>query len=183
MARFPLPKAILWGGLICGTLDITAAFIDVHLGRGMNPMRLLQVVAGALLGPAALEGGVATAALGLAMHFTVAFSATTIFYLLSRRFPALVEWFIPSGQVYGAVVFYVMSRVVIPVTIALKSLYLTSFNHKLPPLRWSQFLITCFASGCPSQRRCDSRAGRRGPHLCRGARSKLARAAHPGATR
>lgn len=127
-----MPKAILWGGLVCGALDLTAAFIGVGINFGKGPVWLLQNAAGALLRPASYDGGLATAALGLVIHFTVAFAATTIFYLLSRRWPLLLRWAVPSGLVYGAVVFIVMYRVVIPLTIELKPLYLTTSNHNWP---------------------------------------------------
>jgi len=52
---------------------------------GFGPLRLLKGVAGGLLGRSAIQGGFATAALGLAMHFTMALTVTTIFYALSRR--------------------------------------------------------------------------------------------------
>ena len=71
-------RAILVGGLICGVLDITSAII-ISIVSGSSPMRMLQGIAGALLGPVTFEKGVATAALGLAMHFCVAFTATAIF--------------------------------------------------------------------------------------------------------
>lgn len=147
--KFEIPRAILWGGLICGVLDITSAFIDAGIQYGMTPLRLLQVVASALLGPASYNGGLATAALGLAMHFTVAFTATTIFYLASRRFPILLKWPVISGPLYGALVFIVMYRVTIPLTIALKSLYLMNVNHTLPKLGLSQFGIHLVCVGLP----------------------------------
>jgi uncharacterized membrane protein YagU involved in acid resistance len=132
MGKIRVPKAILWGGLACGALDLTAAFIDVGINFGKGPVWLLQNAAGALLRPAFYDGGLATATLGLVMHFTVAFAATTIFYLLSRRWPLLLRWAVPSGLVYGAVVFIVMGRGVIPLTIELKPLYLTTSNHNWP---------------------------------------------------
>src|SRR5260221_4097937 len=84
-------RAILWGGVICGVLDISSAII-IAIANGGSPVRMLQGIAGALLGPVTLQGGAATAALGLAMHFRVAFTATAIFYWLSRRFPGIVQW-------------------------------------------------------------------------------------------
>jgi hypothetical protein len=50
--------AILWGGLACGVLDITAALL-VYGYFGAKPLRLLQGIAGGLLGPApaAAESG------------------------------------------------------------------------------------------------------------------------------
>lgn len=150
MANFRIPRAILWAGLIAGTLDITAACIDVGVNYGKNPVWLLQNVASALLGPASYEHGLPTAALGLLMHFTVAFTATTVFYALSRRFPVLLQWAVLSGLVYGVVVFLVMYRVTIPLTIQLKSLYLTvPFNHNWPALRWSQLGVHLVCIGLP----------------------------------
>ncbi len=150
MAKLPVPKAILWAGLIAGTLDITAACIDVGINFDKDPVWLLQNVASSLLGPRSYELGLATAALGLLMHFTVAFSWTTIFYLLSRRFPLLVRHPVVSALVYGILVFLVMYRVVIPLTIQLKSLYLTTaFNHNWPKLRWSQLFVHFICIGLP----------------------------------
>ncbi|MDB6093335.1 MAG: hypothetical protein JWM32_897 [Verrucomicrobia bacterium] len=143
------PKAILWGGCIAGTLDITAACIDSWINFNVPPMRLLQVVAAALLGPASLTGGIFTAILGLVMHFSVAFTFTAIFYQLSRSFPVLLKWALPAGLVYGAVIFIVMYRGTIPLTIALRSLYLDNVNHTYPKLRWQQFIIHLLCVGLP----------------------------------
>ena len=51
--------AILWGGLLCGVLDITAALV-VYGSMGAKPLRLLQGIAGGLLGPRTYGGGIAT---------------------------------------------------------------------------------------------------------------------------
>ena len=127
-------RAILWGGLICGVLDITSAVI-ISLANGGSPVRMLQGITGSLLGPVSFQGGSATAALGLAMHFGVAFTATAVFYWLSRRFPAMVEWAVPSGLLYGIVWLLVMYRGVIPLTAALRPLYLSNIvKRPLPPL-------------------------------------------------
>jgi len=150
MSKAQLPKAILWAGLVCGCMDITAAFIDVGVNFGRSPLWLLQNVASALLGPASYEGGVPTAALGLLIHFSVAFTWTTIFYLLSRRFPGLLRQAVLSGLLYGAFVYFFMFRVVLPLTIQLKSLYLTTpFNHNWPLLRLSQFFVHLGCVGLP----------------------------------
>jgi hypothetical protein len=128
-------RAILWGGVICGVLDITSAII-ISLANGGSPVRMLQGIAGALLGPVTFQGGVATAALGLAMHFGVAFTATAVFYWLSRRFPAMVEWAVPSGLVYGVVWLLVMYRGIIPLTAALRTLYLSNVVKRPVPALW-----------------------------------------------
>ena len=150
MAKLQVPRPILWAGLICGTLDLTAACIDVGFNYDRNPVWLLQNVAGALLGPATFQMGLPAAALGLLLHFTVAFAVTTVFYVLSRRFPLLLSWPVPSGLIFGAGVFLVMYRVVIPLTIELRSLYLTQpFSHSWPKLRWSQLVVHFICVGLP----------------------------------
>jgi hypothetical protein len=68
------------------------------------------------------------------MHFGVAFTATTIFYWLSRRIPAMVDWAVPSGIVFGVFWLLVMYRGVIPLTAALRTLYLDNVKRSLPAL-------------------------------------------------
>ena len=126
-------RAILWGGLACGVLDISSAVI-ISLANGGSPVHMLQGIAGALLGPVSFEYGAATAALGLAMHFGVAFTAAAIFYRLSRRIPAMVEFPVPSGILFGVFWLLVMYRGVIPLTIALRTLYLDNVKRSLPAL-------------------------------------------------
>src|ERR1700751_1949446 len=109
------PKAIVWAGLIAGSMDITAAFI-VYGFFGATPLRILQGIAGGLLGPRAYEGGMATAALGLLCHFTIAFGAATVFFLISRKLPFLTRQFIAAGVLYGIAVYFFMGRVVIPLS-------------------------------------------------------------------
>jgi len=109
------PKAIVWAGLIAGAMDITAAFI-VYGFFGATPLRILQGIASGLLGPSSYEDGMASAALGLLCHFTIAFGAATVFYLLSRQMPFLVRHFVPAGVLYGIAVYFFMGRVVIPLS-------------------------------------------------------------------
>jgi hypothetical protein len=129
-------------------LDITSAII-ISLARGVSPVRMLQGIAGALLGPVSFEGGFATASFGLAMHFLVAFTATAIFYWLSRRFPVMVEWAVPSRLLYGVVWLLVMYRGVIPLTAALRTLYLSNVKRSLPPLWPLPLLVYTTCVGLP----------------------------------
>lgn len=104
-------RAILVAGLSCGILDVTAAF--VFYGR---PLRLLQGIAYGLLGPQAFYGGWLTGSLGAACHFCVAFSASAVFYLASRKVQFLIRRPIPAGIAYGIVVYIMMQVVVIPLS-------------------------------------------------------------------
>src|SRR5689334_18610115 len=92
--------AIFWAGLVAGTLDITAAFI-VYGYFGLKPMRLLQGIAGGLLGPRTFAGGLTTALLGLLCHFLIAYSAAVVYFAVSRWLPFLVEHAVVSGFLYG----------------------------------------------------------------------------------
>src|SRR5882762_10028184 len=119
-AQNPNPLlAILWGGLLCGVLDITAALV-VYGTMGAKPLRLLQGIASGLLGPRTYSGGTATALLGLLCHFVIAFSAAAVFATASRLTPFLVRHAVLSGVLYGIAVYFFMSRVVVPLSATAK---------------------------------------------------------------
>lgn len=109
-------RVILLGGLVAGTLDLTAACVVSWLRAGVAPMRVMQSVASGLLGAAAYTGGVTSAALGVASHFLIATTWTAIFYLASRRVHYLTESAVLAGLVYGVVVYAFMNFVVIPLS-------------------------------------------------------------------
>ncbi|MBA3694502.1 MAG: hypothetical protein H0W77_13890 [Acidobacteria bacterium] len=110
-------RAILFGGLIAGTLDLTSAFIVTAL-RGGSHARMLQGIASGLLGADSFTGGTATAALGVLLHFTIAFIWTIVFYLASRKIKFLIDQPIVSGVLYGVVVYLLMYYVIVPLSAA-----------------------------------------------------------------
>ena len=114
MTQRAAARAILTGGLIAGTLDISYALIFSNLYRGTPPIRLLQSVAGGLLGKDTFDGGVPTAVLGLALHFFIALSAATIFNLASLRLPALTGHRAIAGILSGLCIYGFMNYVVLP---------------------------------------------------------------------
>jgi hypothetical protein len=107
--------AIFWAGLTCGVMDISAAFIT-WWPKGILPSRILKGIASGLLGPEAYNGGWPTAALGLALHFFIAFSAATVFYLASRKLSYLTQHPVLSGALYGIGVYLVMYWIVMPLS-------------------------------------------------------------------
>ena len=109
-------QPIFWGGLIAGTLDICAAFLTAWLRAGVSPIGLLQYVASGALGPAAFQGGIKTALIGLALHFLIATIWTVIFYLASRKWLFLIEKPIQFGLLYGIAVYLMMTFVVVPLS-------------------------------------------------------------------
>jgi hypothetical protein len=144
-------KPILYAAVLVGVLDITAACINAGVAYGFGPLRVLKGVAGSLLGRSALEGGFATAALGLAMHFTMALTVTTIFYALSRRLPLpqKLAGVVAVGLLYGATVFAVNNFATAPFLSWVRSLYLHTPILFKPPMGWSQLIIHLFCVGLP----------------------------------
>jgi len=110
-------RAILITGLIVGAMDITSAFI-LAISRGSTATRLLQFVASGLIGKKAFEGGLGTAALGLGLHFVIAFSLVAVFYVASRSLPIVRRFAVIAGIVYGLIVFGVMNLIVLPLSAA-----------------------------------------------------------------
>jgi hypothetical protein len=106
-------RTILIAGLVCGVLDGLSA---VALAGG-RWIRLFQFIASAVLGPSAFTGGLAAAALGIALHFSIALGASAIFYLASRVLPLLIERAILSGIVFGILVHLVMYFIVVPLSV------------------------------------------------------------------
>jgi len=107
--------AIFWAGLLCGCMDISAAFITWY-PKGIMPARILRGVAAGLLGRKSMSGGWHTALLGLAIHFFIAFSAATVFYLASRKLRFMVRQPFIYGPIYGVLVYGFMYWVVMPLS-------------------------------------------------------------------
>jgi len=136
-------RTIVRAWLACGVMDITAAFVVYGALFGVKPVPLLQGVAAGLIGiQAARAGGMATAALGLACHFTVALGAATTYVLASRRIGFLVSRPVPAGILYGIAVYFFMQRVVVP----LSAIRPGPFN---PKLTITGIVIHIFCVGLP----------------------------------
>lgn len=108
-------RAILWGGAAAGVLDLTGAVVT-NAWRGLAPVRVLQSISSGLLGAKSYEGGFGTAALGVLLHFVIAFGAAAVFYAASRRLSFLWRRPLVAGPLYGAAVYFFMSFVVLPLS-------------------------------------------------------------------
>ena len=117
----PLPQAasvvrpLALGALAVGVLDLLDAFVFFGL-RGVSPVRICQAIAAGVLGRAAFQGGAATAALGVALHFFIATTIVLVYHAASRRMPALARRPFAWGPLYGVGVYLVMNWVVIPLS-------------------------------------------------------------------
>jgi hypothetical protein len=108
-------QSIGLGGLTAGILDISDAII-VTLINGGAPTRMLQGIASGLLGRASYDGGLATAALGLAIHFFIATSAATVYFLASRQLTLLLRKPVICGVIFGLMWWALMYQIVLPIT-------------------------------------------------------------------
>jgi len=108
-------RALLLGGLTVGVLDGLDALIFFGL-RGVPPARLFQGIASGLLGRSAFAGGMATALLGVLLHFFIAFAVVTTYHVAARRLPGLTDRPWIYGPLYGLLVYAVMSFVVVPLS-------------------------------------------------------------------
>ena len=81
-------------------------------------MRLMQFIASGLFGKQAFQGGLSIAALGLALHFLIAFGLVTVFFFASCKLAFLRQYPASSGIIYGLIVFAVMNLIVLPLSAA-----------------------------------------------------------------
>jgi len=101
--------AIAVGGLIAGTLDLLQACI-------LFGWKIPLVIAGGWLGHDAVHRGAGTYVLGVVLHYSIASSATAIYYGASRKLPFLVEYPLVCGLFFGMAVELVMGYVVLPLS-------------------------------------------------------------------
>jgi hypothetical protein len=112
--RHPAVEILFLAGAIAGCIDLAAATTFSALRR-ILPKRLLQAIASALIGSKAFERRWA-AAVGLGIHFAIAFTVATIYVSASRYLPVLVAYPVASGLLYGVGVHLVMTFIVLPLT-------------------------------------------------------------------
>jgi hypothetical protein len=116
-------RTILTTGLVVGILDISSAFV-IWWQHGVALQHGLQGIASGLLGTKSYTGGIATAGLGLALHFFIAFVVVSIFYQASRKLRFLTKRPFISGVSYGVGVYVVMYWIVLPTAFP-------TFRHRL----------------------------------------------------
>lgn len=110
---------VLCGGFIAGVLDISYAAAFWRIKANVPPTRILQSVAAGLLGRASFEGGAATAALGLTLHFFIAICMSFAYFLTAQQWHSLVRRPFVFGSAYGLALYAVMNFVVVPLSAAM----------------------------------------------------------------
>ena len=142
-------KAILFGGLAVGTLDLVDAFIFFGVRSGAQPMGILHSIAAGFLGrDAARAGGVPTAIVGLFSHYLVAFSIVTVYVLMSLAIPQLRRHWFVCGLVFGVIAYFVMTWFVVPMSNA--GNHQITFALPVTPVMINGILIHAFGVGLPA---------------------------------
>lgn len=106
-------RTILTATLVCGTLDIASAFFFAGL-RGAGPVSVLHSVASGPFGDWVAAGGIETALLGLAVHFTIMAVMVAVFVAGAQRLPFVAATPLVAGIAYGLALYLFMYWVVLP---------------------------------------------------------------------
>ncbi len=109
-------RTILTAGLVAGVLDGLDAAVAITALNGVSAVRVFQFIASGLLGTRSFRGGMATAAVGVLLHFTIAIGAAATFYLTSLRLRFLLRTPFLWGPLYGMAVFLFMHYLVVPLS-------------------------------------------------------------------
>ena len=142
-------RAILYGGLVVGVLDLLDAFIFFGLRSGARPIGILHsIAAGAVGRDAARAGGIPTAALGVLLHFTIAFIITATYVVASRFLPALRKRWVVCGLAFGVLAYFVMTFVVVPLSNAGPGRI--TFSLPVVPVLINGLAIHAFGVGLPA---------------------------------
>ena len=112
VSRSSAASAILKGGFTVGVLDTLLAMSLWQIG----PVIVYQSVASGLLGRASYRGGLATAALGMFLHFFIATTAAAVYWFASRKMTVLVRHWLVCGLAFGVAVYYFMQLIVLPLS-------------------------------------------------------------------
>ncbi len=114
---------ILAAGALTGALDgLFAIALSVWWRKRATVEQVFQGIAGGLIGPSARDGGIATAALGLSLHFLIATIWASIFMLIVLRVRAVARLLettrgtLAVAMIFGPMVWLAMDFLVIPLS-------------------------------------------------------------------
>ena len=146
--RTSLPRILLATAVVAAADLADAIIVWVGVFQRSTVPRILQSIAAGLLGPAAYQGGTATALLGLGLHVLVALGWTGVFFVLFQRWARLRDWMasrrgaVLVGLAYGAAVWLLMDGVVLPLSRA-------RVTPLTAPWFWIQLATHPFVVGLP----------------------------------
>lgn len=108
-------SGVALAGLLAGIGD---TLLPLAMHR-VSVVRIYQSVAAGLLGrDVAVAGGLATAALGMFLHFFIATTAAAVYFAAGSRLRPLVERPVVCGLAFGVAVYFFMKEVVVALSAA-----------------------------------------------------------------
>ena len=139
----PAGKRVLLTGLLAGTLDIIAAYINSFLKTGKFAGKMFQYIAGGALGlKRSIPGVLWVGLLGFFFHYFIAFSFTLLLFMAYPRLKLFSFNKYLVGFLYGLFIGVFMTFVVLPLT----KLPHTPFVFQNAIVSW---LILAFMVGIP----------------------------------
>ncbi|HEY8935113.1 MAG TPA: hypothetical protein VIM65_07825 [Cyclobacteriaceae bacterium] len=111
-----LIKAIALTGLLAGTLDIAAAIVMYVTATGKSGLDVLRYIASGAFGTTAFSGGMPMSIAGLIFHYIIAYSFTTIYFILYKKIILISKNAVINAVVYGIIVWIVMNIIVLPLS-------------------------------------------------------------------
>lgn len=108
-------RAVLWIGVIAGTLDIGEDLIFVAFHH-ITPEMVFRFIASGLIGPSAAATGSGPVVLGILLHYLIALTWTAVFFVASQKLLILRKNPVISGLVYGVFVYLFMNFIVLPLS-------------------------------------------------------------------
>lgn len=109
-------KTILFAGLITGSLDIIAAFIDFYIATGNGPAGVLRYIASGAFGNEAFTGGSSMILWGLFFHYLIACSFTVLFFWLYLKVKFVSAYPIITAILYGIFMWATTVLIIVPIS-------------------------------------------------------------------
>jgi magnesium-transporting ATPase (P-type) len=109
-----LIKKVLLAGLVAGTIDIIAAFIDAWFSFHATPQKVLNGIAGGAIGEENATGSFLMVVFGLLIHFVIVYSYTFFFYFIYPGSKRIIGNNIVLGILYGLFIWATMRFIVLP---------------------------------------------------------------------
>ena len=129
---------VLKAGLLVGTLDILAAFLQYFIKTNKDPLPVLKFIASGVFGKEAFTSGNGMYAWGLVFHFIIAIAFTVFFFWVFSIAPSLSKYRLLTGIVYGLFICAVMQFIVLPLSNAPKMTF-----RPLNAMQAAAILIVC----------------------------------------
>lgn len=135
-------RTIFFAGLLVGSFDIIAAFIDFYITTGNGPSGVLRFIASGAFGNKAFTGGTIMIFWGLAFHYLIAYSFTIMFFWLYQKVKHASANPITTVVIYGIFMWVITTLIIVPLSNtpsiplsfwkAVKSILILIFTVSLP---------------------------------------------------